>query len=332
MQRKRKNEDGEGRRSVANKAAETVAAIRYWHRMRVFHMEQRKRSNLSLGAFLRIALGWSRSLPADESAAVKAKAQALIANGEAEAKGKPFTSDDTYQEWRDTILASIASRGPHDAVEARATKEMERLAASLPVWAAFGEGVRGFGARSLAVIIGEAGDLSAYPKKGHLWKRMGLAVIDGVRQGGLKKSASAEDWIEHGYNRQRRSRMFVIGDCLVKSGDRYRQVYLRRKDYERVKAETAGLTVAPAAKIPAKRKAEFVADGVIHRRAQRYMEKMLLRDLWAAWRRASFTLPERATPDMPAADNSEAKANARVPIMASADLSSPRSPQQEMCA
>lgn len=284
---------------------QTIAEIRYHHRTRNFAMEQRKRADLSLLAFLRVQLGWSKSLPEAERKAIAAHAKEL--------------ADNPAGEWAEVILAAIAARAPFDAVEKQATKEMERLAKTLPVWEGFAKDVRGFGARSLAVIVGEAGDLSAYPKKGHLWKRMGVAVIDGVRQGGLRKTAGADAWIEHGYNRERRSRMFVIGDCLVKSGEHYRQTYLRRKEYERNRAVAAGLKVAPSAKIPAKAKDEYISDGHIHRRAQRYMEKMLLRDLRAAWR-ANSEMPERVEKLLPAdLHQNEREAREPVPIQANAE-------------
>lgn len=287
--------------------------IRYWHRRRCFAMEQRKRADLALGSFLRVQLGWSLSLPAADRERIKEQAAALIALGEREAKAvakgkQPGPVDEpAYLEWRDVILAAIQSRQPFSDIEARSLKEMERLAKSLPAWA-WGEAVRGFGAASLAVIVGEAGDLSAYASHSKLWKRMGLAVIGGTRQGGLLKTASKEAWIAHGYSRVRRSRMWNIGACLVKSGEHYRQVYLHRKDYERANAEAAGLIVAPAAKIPAKRQAEFMSDGHIHRRAQRYTEKRLLRDLWRAWRAANAVVPhpDEANERVPPAPNSPA--------------------------
>lgn len=282
--------------------ADVLGAIRYWHRQRVFAMDQRKRADLALGAFLRVQLGWSQALPKAEAAAIAARAAALIALGERVAdeqarppekrKPVPVANDPAFTEWSDVIGAALMARSPFAAIEKRAVAEMERLASTLPVWTAFGEGVKGFGARSLAVIVAEAGDLSAYPTHSHLWKRMGLAVMDGVRQGGLRKTASAEGWIVHGYSARRRSFMFVIGDVLVKKQGYYREVYLARKEYERARAVAAGLTVAPSAKIPAKRQHEFMSDGHIHRRAQRYMEKRLLRHLWQAWRRAKLILPE----------------------------------------
>ena len=284
-----------------------IAQIREYHRVRCFAMEQRKRLDLALGSLLRLVLGWSLALPEAERTRIKARALALIKLGTEEAKAikkkTPFETDEPdYLKWRDTILSSIGAREPFKDLEKNAAKEMERLARQLPVWE-WCEPIRGFGPVSLAVIVGEAGDLSNYPRKGHLWKRMGLAVIGDIRQGGLKKTAAKEEWIVHGYNRQRRSRVWNIGDSLIKGngdGD-YRRVYLERKAYERDRAEAAGLTVAPAAKIPKGRTAEFMSEGHIHRRAQRIMEKRLLRDLWQAWRRASERKPKRAEFDMPVA-------------------------------
>lgn len=157
-------------------------------------------------------------------------------------------------------------------------KSLTKLAKELPVYP-WVESIRGFGAGSLAGIIGEAGDLSRYSNPAKLWKRMGLAVIHGERQRKVKDGASAK---EHGYSPERRSLVWNIGDTMirgnvrkVKDGDEdtgermalnhYGQIYLNRKDYERPRVES---------------------DGHAHNRAKRYMEKRLLRDLWVAWRDA----------------------------------------------
>ncbi len=142
-------------------------------------------------------------------------------------------------------------------------KRMAALATQLPVYP-WVESIRGFGAFGLAQIIGETGDLSNYANPAKVWKRMGLAVMpDGTRQ----RKVSGADALDHGYNPTRRSLMFVIGDSLIK-GNRdgvYRTLYLTRKEYE----QETHPDLTPMAH---------------HRRAQRYMEKRLLRDLWRAWR------------------------------------------------
>jgi hypothetical protein len=157
------------------------------------------------------------------------------------------------------------------ATEKKLTKMVKGLA--VYPWA---KSVSGLGEISLSAIIGELGDEPTnYKSVSAIWKRMGLAVINGDRQ----RRVAGDAAIEHGYNPQRRSIMWNIGACLIKAqvrkdpddeekriaiGD-YGQVYLDRKAYE---AER-GISKAQS-----------------HNRAQRFMEKRLLRDLWRAWRDA----------------------------------------------
>jgi hypothetical protein len=145
-------------------------------------------------------------------------------------------------------------------------KRMEKLAKMLPVWP-WWECTRGVGALALAQIIGEAGDLSGYPNPAKLWKRMCLAVVEGAAQKKVKGAGA----LKQGYSPRRRSVMYVIGDCLIRAGENpYKLVYDERKELEATK-----LPDGPKMKI--------------HRRAHRYMEKRLLRDLWREWRRCAAT-------------------------------------------
>lgn len=139
-------------------------------------------------------------------------------------------------------------------------KQAGKLAKQLPVWS-WVEGVRGVGPLALAQIIGEAGDLGNYPNPAKLWKRMGLAVINGERQRKVSGAAA----LEHGYSPERRSIMFVIGDSIIKCGGYYADLYRARKQIEETKLLEG-------------------TKGHHHNRAKRYMEKKLLRDLWAAWK------------------------------------------------
>ena len=246
--------------------SQTILAIRANHRERMFAMEQRKRANLALGAYLRTQLGWRLDLPEKERKAIANRALALIKAGEQFQKHGEVCEDDDFEQFMQVIVGSILSRAPFDEIEKRTVKDMADLAKQLPVWVNYGQYIRGFGAVSLACIVGEAGSLGDYDSHSKLWKRMGLAVMNGVRQGCLKKGSKAEEWIEHGYSAKRRSQMFVIGDVLIKTNRDgvYRQAYDTRKAYE-------------IERCPDMTKMQA------HRRAQRYMEKKLLRDLWKNW-------------------------------------------------
>lgn len=256
---------------VLSAPGDAIILITRNYRDRRFAMEQRKRADLALGAYLRSALGWRKDLPDAERKAIAAEAARIAKNPEG-------------TRWESMVGACVKSREPFEAIESAALKEMERIAKTFPVWSEFGKDIRGFGAASLAVIIAEAGDLSNYADKGKLWKRLGLAVIGDVRQGNPGKGASADDWIAHGYNPSRRSAIWNIGDTMLKAqirkvkdsagedtGERtalgvYGEAYLARKAYEI--ARNPEMTPMQ-----------------VHRRAQRYMEKRLLKHLWQAWRR-----------------------------------------------
>lgn len=209
---------------------------------------------------------WHR---AEKSLTLQAKAccRRLVAGDKAEADAL-FKS--AYAKCN-TDLAEIAFAATFPLVEAGKSVEVHRkavekrllkLAAQLPV-AGFILNLRGVGLLSLAGIIGEAGDLSAYSGPAKLWKRMGVGLVDGGRQ---RRVCDKEAAIRHGYSPGRRSHMWNIGSCIIKAGGPLKDLYVERKEYELTKPETASKLHA-------------------HKKAQRYVEKRLLRDLWIEWRK-----------------------------------------------
>ena len=198
--------------------------------------------------------------------------------------------------WADVpmILASSQSRASWDAMLRDVEKRMEDLAKLLPVWP-WWQQIRGAGAKGLAIIVGEAGDVGSYRSKSHLWKRLGLAVIDGGRQRRVKGDAA----IRHGYVAPRRAEIWTLAESLIKhqrAGDKdedgadpkksgkpvagpahptgpYGEHYTRRKEY--VSKRERGLN----SREPWDAKH-------IDNDAKRYMTKALIRDLRAAWRQA----------------------------------------------
>lgn len=148
-------------------------------------------------------------------------------------------------------------------------KQVIKIVRTLPLWTDWAAGVRGVAELSLGGLIGEASrPLSDYRSVSALWKRMGLAVIGDERQR-LKKGT--EESALHGYSPQRRAFAYVLSTNLMRSqraGDRYRDVYDRRKAYELAR----DLPKAHA-----------------HNRALRVMVKALLRDAWIAQRAADRT-------------------------------------------
>ena len=311
------------------------ALLRKFHRNRQYAMDARKRADLSLGALLRTQLGWSLNKPTEERNAIAEQAKELIATGErllawqskdterrrkhdekSRAKPKAYAplampdglDNPEFLEWEPVIMASLYSREPMALTEEAAKERMNELAAKLPVAQWWRDNVFEGTLVSLATIIAETGDLAGYATVSKVWKRMGVAVMDGVRQGGLSKNAPKDAWIAHGYVRRRRSLLYVIGEALIKGNDHYRAIYHAEKERQRAKAQAAGLTVAPSAKIPEKRKAEFISDGHVANKSRRYMEKQLLADLWCAWngRAKVRMMPTESLSSQPIADADEA--------------------------
>lgn len=235
---------GDGLQHSAAQAQHAVAAIVDLWRQRVDLKRAAGRLNLQALATCR------RILQGDKEAAQKA--WSLIQKGQ---------GDDTLativEPYRQAMVGLEASA---HALE----KQLTKLVRKHPLWA-WAAGVRGLGEVSLAGLIGEAsGNLGDYRSVSALWKRMGLAVIDGGRQ---RRVGDAEGALRHGYAPQRRAFAYVVSCNLMKSQkaeDEYRRVYDRRKAYELERE---------------------IPKAHAHNRALRVMVKELLKDAWAADRR-----------------------------------------------
>ena len=163
------------------------------------------------------------------------------------------------------VLPLLMASEPLKKTRAAYEKRLTKLGKELPI-AHMAERIKGVSTLTLAVIAGELGDMSAYEKGiSGIWKRAGLAVIDGERQ---RKKASTEGALLHGYSPSRRSTFWNMADALLKAQGKdenagpYRLIYDARKAYERPRVES---------------------DGHAHNRAMRFMMKRLLKDLWKEW-------------------------------------------------
>lgn len=159
-----------------------------------------------------------------------------------------------------------AASEPLEEARHRYELELGRLGKRLPI-AHMADRVKGINHGTLARIVAEVGDFTAYDKGvSGIWKRAGLAVIDGERQ---RKKADKEAAIRHGYSPERHAVFWNVSQALLKAqgtadaSGPYRRIYDRRKEHEIARA------------VPA-----YIA----HARATRYMVKRLLRDIWREWR------------------------------------------------
>ena len=281
---------------ASDEMSQDVQIIIALHRRRRFILKAQSQINRSTESYLARAAGFSPDMPEKERTALW-KQVPMVRKAVEKADGRCHFDEKSIAltpsalpHWADVsiILAAAKSREVWDTMRAHTEKQMETAVKKLPIWA-WAESVRGLGPGSVAAIIGEAGDLGSYPSKSHLWKRFGLAVIDGERQ---RKHLNAEKAILHGYNPSRRSVIYVIAESMSKAqmaGDR---------DEDGNRPKQSGKPVAvpahptgPYGEAYYHRKAiTAVREGWTpahqHADALRYMSKKLLCHMRAAWRSA----------------------------------------------
>lgn len=222
-------------------------------------------------ALVRRALGWRYDEEEGDREKVNARAARIVS---AALAGRAQKEEDTelFGGFAFDMATVAAALDPCAKARHQIELEMKRVVRKLPVypWAA---GIKGLGELGLAVIIAESGDLSRYPKKGHLWKRLGLAPFEGKaystwrREGGL----DAEEWTEAGYSPRRRAEIYaVVSEPLFRAQTVAQGPY--RAIYDARRLATA-VTHSDWTKAHS------------HMDALRKMTKVLLRDLWQEWRR-----------------------------------------------
>ena len=187
-------------------------------------------------------------------------------------------------------------------------KEIKRLARMLPVWPWVRDNVHGMGELRLGLLIGSTGDLTAgnmitrtiwrgdkktgkkitetivsYTNPAKVWKRMGMGVTDGRADRRIRRLTSFHEGAmvtpdenvvaaqEMGFNPRRRALMHMIGQGIIlANAGTYRAIYDQRRAYEESQHPDWKPKQHP---------------GHWHKRAMRYMEKRLLRDIWIEWNR-----------------------------------------------
>lgn len=236
---------------------------------RKFYIGVVNKQTNALKALVRRSLGWRYDDEETGREKVNARAARIVSAG---LSGKPQKPEDEQISNALSIDLAVLSAALEPCTNARhdIELEMKRIVRTLPIYA-WAKEVKGLGELGLAVIIAEAGDLSKYPKKGHLWKRLGLAPFEGKaystwrREGGL----NAEEWTEAGYSPRRRAEIYaVISEPLFRQqsvcAGPYKAIYLARRE-------------RTAINHPDWTKLHSHMDGL------RVMTKYLLRDLWREW-------------------------------------------------
>lgn len=262
--------------------ADLIDIITTKHRLRQEMIKAQTSLVLKAKASIRFAVHQDGDYDTDESKkAARKRADALY---------RAVAKDPTHDLYGN-ILPYLAALEPLNAARKVCEREMVAAAKQLPIFA-WAQSVKGFGDVSFATIVGECGDVGTYRSHSALWKRLGLAVLDGKRQGAPGDGASKEDWIRHGYKASRRSVSWNMRKGLIGGMGLWRPVhgedvqanpgltYYQRLYAERARYESGKLGLP----ITCSDKGKESYKKHVANRAHRYVEKRLLRELYRAWR------------------------------------------------
>lgn len=236
---------------------------------RLFYIKAKNRQVLAAKSLVRRALG-ATTTKGEKDEKLNARASRIV---DTALGGKEQKADDADVAGALAFDLGVIAETikPMASTRKNIEKDMKKLAKGLPVYE-WAKAVHGFGELGLAVIVAEAGDLAKYPKKGHLWKRLGLAVHEGKAYStwrGIKAGLTAEQWTEAGYSPRRRAEMHaVIAEPLFRAQSVAKGPY--RAIYDRRRAATSLLH-------------QDWTPMHSHMDGLRVMTKYLIRDLWKAW-------------------------------------------------
>lgn len=205
----------------------------------------------AVGGYVRGMLGWSLTLPKAEQQRIKAQAAKML-NGQSHSDN-PGSAADNISPLVAVLRESVA---PIDERVSELERDIRTIVRTLPEWDGFFAGVRGVAEVSAANMLAIVGDPAKWSNPAKMWKRLGLAPrVAGDTTG------------ETTYRPHARAVMWVIGDCLIKSGSPYKAVYNARREH-------TATTHPDWTKIHS------------HKDAHRVMVKRLACDLWT-WTRAN---------------------------------------------
>ncbi len=267
----------------AHDLAAIIAEMRELQSQRRFCIKSQSRCDRSIESFIARGLGFNAEQDEKQRKAAFAEAQRIRREVEKGGIGREDHAGNRQGQHADAaplILLSAQARQSWDAHRTQTEKRMEVLAKSLPVWA-WASGVRGLGPKGVAIIVGEAGDLSNYATVEKLWKRLGLAVINGERQ---QRKSGADAAKEHGYSPARRAEIWAVADSFF------------RHQWRGAKDDAPAHAISIYGEIYARRKAATEGrDWTLGHRdadARRVMTKALVEHLWRAWKACAANTSE----------------------------------------
>jgi hypothetical protein len=282
-----------------------ILAIRHAHRLRQRAIVANTKLTNQCKAIVRGFLGIERFGDRDSP-------EAKAAEKFVDAEYKKALADPA-SELNEAIAPYLRAQEPLEAEIQHRAKVMIRELRKLPI-IDFCKKTKGLGDVSLATIIAEATSVNRtdneFGKAGEvfvvgdfksvsaLWKRLGVAVIDGHRQGNPGAGATEDTWVTEGYNRKRRSVLWNATGPMILGMGKWRPAFGEDVDANpdltpqqrifakrvRLESDKLGLPVTTAINAKGEHKESYKKHAT--NRALRYLGKCMVADLFSEWRRS----------------------------------------------
>jgi hypothetical protein len=183
--------------------------------------------------------------------------------------------DGLAEQWRLPLMAAVADLA---ATEHAIDLQLVRLARQhfLSDWISEAPGI---GLGGFARLLGATGPLDRFATVSRLWAYLGMHVVDGTAP--RRRRGQNSNWSAQGRVVARQ-----LATAIVRVGrGRYRAAYDRKKA-EYLARPRCGPSACPFGQTHTNRKGETLPCGLMHAHvaAMRYAVKLLVRDLWVAWR------------------------------------------------
>lgn len=271
-----------------------IALLMEMQTLRRHCIRSQSRCDRSIEALLARAFGYHTGLSPDERKKLFKVAHTLRLKIETDIRsGTPTVDARVPPQLVNMVTTNYVARAQWDRMRVNIETGMMATARELDIWPWIKQ-VRGVAELGLAVIVAEAGIITSYSGPAKLWKRLGLACIDGMRQGrvpqNLTREQRSEEWKRRGYNPSRRAEVWAFLDDTM-----FRAQWRGDRDEDGKSPAKTGKPIAvpahaigPYGEVYGERKAWNLARGLgpkhADNEARRYMAKRFVRDLWVAWR------------------------------------------------
>lgn len=325
-----------------------VNLLKQLQRQRQFSIVSQSRSDRATESYIARLLGFVVARDEEERKASLKQYKATFKEAQrirsAIERGKPVNAKIEITEGTIALVQNSAlSRKSWDAFREASESGMREAVKSLPVYD-FAQSVRGFGELGLGIIVAESGNLAkhieGFPSVAKVWKRLGLAVIDGRRQ--QRITSDPELAIRHGYSPRRRAEIWTLADSMFRAqwtselsaykadimANPKARAYVEKNEIDLAalaKDEDEGIEAVkkiaakfgiecsarpggPYGEVYAHRRANTADRGWtpahVNADAKRVMMKALIRDIWRVWngQEPRYARHEDTSPQAEAAD------------------------------